>query len=67
MLYNTHRYYQVLKSFIYATKSLLMEFRNMEVDLISYGRDMMMENPEYYAQYLWQQEQQQSTTNGGDE
>ena len=39
----------------------------MEVDLISYGRDMMMENPEYYAQYLWQQEQQQSTTNGGDE
>ena len=68
MRFKTYRYYQVLKSFINATKSLLMEFRNMEIDLVSYNRDMMMrEDPEYYAQYLWQQEQQQSTTNGGDE
>ena len=47
--FKAHRYYQVLKSFIHTTDSLLLEFRNMEVDLIPYGRDMMMEDLEYYG------------------
>ena len=68
MRFKTYRYYQMLKSFIHATESLLLEFQYLTVDLESYDRDMMMmEDPEYYTRYFGQQDQQQSTTNGGDE